>query len=45
MIGVMPMQNGDVIKKKWIILDTFSEDIMANNLDYVEDVKNFSKHK
>ena len=40
MIGVMPMQNGDVIKKKWIILDTFSADSVTKILDYVEDMKN-----
>ena len=29
----------------WILLDHCSIDSVANNLDYVEDVKNFSKHE
>ena len=30
-IGVIMMQNGDVIKKIWIILDTCSTDILTKN--------------
>ena len=45
MIGVMLMQNGDVIKKIWKLFDTCYTDSVTNNLDYVEDVKNFPKHK
>ena len=45
MIGAMFMQNGDVVKKTWILLETFSTDSVTNNLDYVEDVKNFTKDK
>ena len=44
-IGVIMMQNGDVIKKIWIILDTFSTDTMTNNLGYVEDVMNCKKYE
>ena len=44
-IGVMMMQNGDVIKKVWILLDTCSTDRVAKNLDYAEDVKNCTKDK
>ena len=45
MIGVMLMQNGHVIKKTWILLDTCSTNIMTNNLDYIEFMKNWAKHK
>ena len=45
MIGVILMQNGNVIKKTWILLDTCSTDSAPNNLDYVEDVKNCDKHE
>ena len=37
------MQNGDVNIKTWVLLNTCSIDSVTNNLDYVEDVKNFSK--
>ena len=43
MIRVMLMQNGDVNIKTWVLLNTCSIDSVTNNLDYVEDVKNFSK--
>ena len=43
MIGVILMQNGNAINKTWILLDTCSTDSVTNNLDYVEDVKNFAK--
>ena len=39
------MQNGNVIKKTWIILDTCSIDSVTKNLDYVEDVNNCTKNK
>ena len=45
MIRVMLIQNGDAIKKVWIILDTCSADSVTNNLDYVEDLKNCAKDK
>ena len=35
MIGFIMMQNGDVIQKTWILLDTYSIDSMTNNLVYV----------
>ena len=41
----MMMQNGNVINKTWIILDTWSTDSVKNNLDYVEDTKNCAKHE
>ena len=44
-IGVMLMQNGDVIKKTWILLDTCSTDSVTKHLDYVEDVNTYAKHK
>ena len=43
MIGVMLMQNGNVIKKTWIILYNFSTDIVTNSLDYVEYGNNCAK--
>ena len=45
MIGVMLMQNGNVINKTWIILDTCSKYSEKNNLYYVEDVHDFAKDK
>ena len=39
------MQNGKVIKKTWILLDTCSTDSLTYNLDYVKYVNNFAKHK
>ena len=44
-IGVMLMQNGDMMKKTRILLDTFSTDSVTNKLYYVEDVNNFAKHE
>ena len=44
-IGVILMQNGEVIKKTWILLHTCSIDSVANNLNYVEDVNNYARHK
>ena len=44
-IRFMMMQNGDVIKKTWIILDDLYKDRVTNNLGYVEDVNNCAKHK
>ena len=41
----MLIQNGYVIKKKWVLLDTCFIDSVTNNLDYVEDAKNCAKHK
>ena len=43
MIGFIMMQNGDVIQKTWILLDTYSIDSMKNNLVYVEYMKNCDK--
>ena len=45
MLGVMLIKNDNVIKKTWIILDTFSTDTMTNNLGYVEDVMNCKKYE
>ena len=45
MIGVMLMQNGDVIIKTWILLDTCSTDSMTKNLDYVGYIENCTKDK
>ena len=45
MIGVMQIQNGDMIKKIWILLDTFSTDSGRNLFIYVEDVNNCAKHE
>ena len=45
MIVVMMMQNSDVIKKTWILLDTCYTDRVTNNLDFVEDVNICAKHK
>ena len=44
-IGVKLMQNGDVIKKTCLLLDTCSTDSATKNLDYVEDVKNCVKRE
>ena len=44
-IRFMMMQNGDVIKKTWIILDDLYKDRVTNNLGYVEDVNNCAKHE
>ena len=37
------MQNCGVIKKTWIILDTWSTDTVTTNLDCVEEVNNCAK--
>ena len=43
MIGVMLIQNGAVIKRTWILLNTCSIDSVTKNLDYVGDVNNFAE--
>ena len=45
MIGVMLIQDGNIIRKTWILLDILSTDSTTKKLDNVEDVKNFSKDK
>ena len=45
MIGVILRENDDMIKKTWILLDTFYTDSGTNNLDYVEDTNNCTKDK
>ena len=44
-IGFMVMQNGNVIKKTWILLDTCYTDSVTKHLDHVEDVNNGDKDK
>ena len=44
-IGVMLIQNGNVINSTQIILVTCYTYSMTNNLDYVEDMKICAKHK
>ena len=39
------MTNGDIIKKAWIITENCSTDIVTNSLDYVEEVRNFTKYE
>ena len=45
MIGVMLIQNYDVINKTWTLLDTFSTDSVTKKFYSVEDVKNCAKHE
>ena len=37
------IQNFDMIKKTWMLLDTCYTDSVTNNLDYVEYAKNCAK--
>ena len=37
------IQNFDMIKKTWMLLDTCYTDIIADNFDYFECVNNYAK--
>ena len=45
MIGVMLIQNGDMISKTWILLDNCYTDSVTKKLDCIEDVKNCDKNE